>query len=157
MSTAPAPHIVVLNGPNLNLLGTREPQIYGTLTLAALEDRVVTYGRERGVHVRCEQHNGEGQLIDALHRLVDWADGIVLNPAAYTHYSIAIRDAIAAIPTPVVEVHLTRLADRALSEPFRAISVTAERCIAQIDGLGVDSYLRGLDALLAHFAARAER
>jgi 3-dehydroquinate dehydratase-2 len=142
--------IAVLNGPNLNLLGTREPEIYGTLTLADIESLIAAYAAERGLEVRCEQYNGEGQLVDALQRLVRWADGIVINPAAYTHYSIAIRDAIAAIRTPVVEVHLSDLAERAKREPFRAVSVTADVCIAQISGLGPNSYLRGVDALLAH-------
>jgi len=142
--------IAVVNGPNLNLLGTREPEIYGTLTLAGIDARIAAYAAERGLEVRCEQYNGEGQIVDALHRLGDWADGIVLNPAAYTHYAIAIRDAIAAIRIPVVEVHLTDLAERAKREPFRAISVTAEVCIAQVGGLGPASYLRGIDALLAH-------
>jgi 3-dehydroquinate dehydratase-2 len=144
--------IAVVNGPNLNLLGTREPEIYGTLTLADIEARIAAYAAERGIDVRCEQYNGEGQIIDALHRLSMWADGIVINPAAYTHYAIAVRDAIAAIRVPVVEVHLTDLAERARSEPFRARSVTAEKCVAQVSGLGPDSYLRGIDALLAHIA-----
>jgi len=144
--------IAVVNGPNLNLLGTREPEVYGTLTLADIEARIAAYAAQRGIEVRCEQYNGEGQIIDALHRLATWGDGIVLNPAAYTHYAIAVRDAIAAIRVPVVEVHLTDLAERALSEPFRARSVTAEKCVAQISGLGPDSYLRGIDALLAHIA-----
>jgi 3-dehydroquinate dehydratase-2 len=142
--------IAVLNGPNLNLLGTREPEIYGTLTLADIESLIAAYAAERGLEVRYEQYNGEGQMVDALQRLVRWADGIVINPAAYTHYSIAIRDAIAAIGTPVVEVHLSDLAERAKREPFRAISVTADVCIAQISGLGPNAYLRGIDALLAH-------
>jgi 3-dehydroquinate dehydratase-2 len=142
--------IAVVNGPNLNLLGTREPEIYGTLTLAEIESRIAAYAVERGLEVRCEQYNGEGQIVDALQRLAGWADGIVINPAAYTHYAIAIRDAIAAIRIPVAEVHLTDLAERAKHEPFRAVSVTAEVCIAQVSGLGADSYLRGIDALLAH-------
>jgi 3-dehydroquinate dehydratase-2 len=141
--------IAVINGPNLNLLGTREPEIYGTLTLADITARIDAYAAERRLDVRCYQYNGEGEVVDALQRVASWADGIVINPAAYTHYSIAIRDAIAAIATPVVEVHLSDLAERAKREPFRAISVTADVCIAQIAGLGADSYLRGIDALLA--------
>ncbi len=140
----------MVNGPNLNLLGTREPAIYGTLTLADITARIAAYAAERELEVRCEQYNGEGAIVDALQQLGRWAEGIVINPAAYTHYSIAIRDAIAAIGIPVVEVHLTDLAERAKREPFRAISVTADVCIAQISGLGADSYLRGIDALLAH-------
>ncbi len=153
-----ARRIAIVNGPNLNLLGTREPEIYGRLTLRELEAQIARYAEARGIEVRCEQYNGEGQIIDALHRLAGWADGIVLNPAAYTHYAIGIRDAIAAIGLPVAEVHLTDLTERAKREPFRALSVTAEKCVVQIGGLGVDSYLRGIDALLAHLeAAGTER
>jgi 3-dehydroquinate dehydratase-2 len=141
--------IAVINGPNLNVLGTREPEIYGTLTLAEIDGRVRAYARERGLAVRCYQYNAEGDVVECLQRAPRWADGVVINPAAYTHYSIAIRDAIAAIRIPVVEVHLSDLTERAKREPFRAISVTADVCVAQIAGLGVDSYLRGIDALLA--------
>jgi 3-dehydroquinate dehydratase-2 len=141
--------IAVLNGPNLNLLGTREPQVYGRTTLAELEAEVEAYARERGVEVHFAQHNSEGALIEELHAARLWADGVVINPAAYTHYSYAIRDAIAAIGIPAVEVHLSDIHAR---EAFRRISVTAEVCIAQISGHGVGSYLRGIDALLDRFA-----
>jgi 3-dehydroquinate dehydratase-2 len=137
----------VINGPNLNLLGEREPEIYGTLTLRDIEQRTADYAAAEGVTLECSQWNGEGAIIDELHRLRRVVDGIVINPGAYTHYSIAIRDAIAAIAIPVVEVHLSDISTR---EPFRRVSVIADVCIAQISGLGPDSYLRGIDALLAH-------
>ncbi|MFN2460956.1 MAG: type II 3-dehydroquinate dehydratase [Candidatus Velthaea sp.] len=136
--------IAVVNGPNLNLLGEREPAIYGRTTLAELEAQVIAYGLERGAEVRCSQFNSEGAIIDELHRLRTWADGIILNPAAYTHYSYAVRDAILAITVPTIEVHLSDINKR---EAFRKISVTADACVAQIMGLGVDSYLRAIDEL----------
>lgn len=139
--------IAVINGPNLNLLGEREPGVYGTTTLAQLERTVAEYAAARGIETRFSQWNGEGAIIEDLHRARSWAEGIVINPAAYTHYSYAIRDAIASIAVPAVEVHLSNIAAR---EAFRRISVTAEVCIAQISGLGVDSYLRGIDALVEH-------
>lgn len=142
----------VINGPNLNLLGEREPEIYGTLTLRDIEQRTADYAAVAGVTVACSQWNGEGAIIDEIHRLRGVVDGIVINPGAYTHYSIAIRDAIAAIAVPVVEVHLSDISTR---EPFRRVSVIAEVCIAQISGLGPDSYLRGIDALLSHLGDKA--
>lgn len=137
--------IAVVNGPNLNLLGEREPAIYGTLTLAQLESNVAAYASERGVETEFFQSNGEGAIIDALHRFRRWADGVVINPGAYTHYSYAIRDALAAIVIPTVEVHLSDITAR---EAFRRVSVTAEVCVAQISGLGLDSYLRAIDTLI---------
>ncbi len=138
--------IAVINGPNLNLLGTREPEVYGTLTLADLEAEVAAYAGERGIDVYFAQRNSEGLLIEELHAARAWADGIIINPAAYTHYSYAIRDAIAAINVPTVEVHLSDIHAR---EAFRRISVTADVCIAQISGHGVGSYTRGIDMLIA--------
>jgi 3-dehydroquinate dehydratase-2 len=145
--------IAVLNGPNLNLLGEREPDIYGHLSLDELETAVATYAAAREIEIGFFQSNSEGAIIDQLHRLRGWADGIVINPGAYTHYSYAIRDALAAISIPVVEVHLS---DTATREPFRRVSVTADVCIAQIAGLGIDSYLRGVDRLLAHVQTPSE-
>jgi len=136
--------IAVLNGPNLNLLGEREPGVYGRTTLAELEAIVAAYARERGITVRFSQHNHEGALIDDVHALRVWADGIAINPGAFTHSSYALRDALAAVALPVVEVHLSDIATR---EPFRRISVIADVCVAQIAGLGVNSYLRAIDAL----------
>lgn len=141
--------IAVVNGPNLNLLGEREPAVYGHHTLHDLETTVAAYASDRAIETVFSQHNAEGAVIDDLHALRRWADGIIINPAAYTHYSYAIRDAIAAISTPTVEVHLSDITTR---EAFRRISVTADACIAQISGLGIDSYLRAIDLLLEHLA-----
>jgi 3-dehydroquinate dehydratase-2 len=137
-------NVFVVNGPNLNLLGVREPQIYGRLTLAELEARIRARAQELGLTVRFYQSNHEGRLIDRLHRMRHWADAVIVNPAAFTHYSIALRDAIAAIAKPTIEVHLSDITSR---EPFRATSVTADVCIAQISGGGVDSYLQALERL----------
>ncbi len=144
--------IAVVNGPNLNLLGEREPEVYGRTTLAELEATIAAYAHERGIETTFFQSNGEGAIIDELHRLRRWADGIVINPGAYTHYSYAIRDALAAIAVPTVEVHLSDIMAR---EPFRRVSVTAEVCIAQISGLGLNSYLRAIDALCEHAQRRS--
>jgi 3-dehydroquinate dehydratase-2 len=145
--------IAVINGPNLNLLGEREPEIYGRLTLDELEAAVATYAAGHDVEIGFFQSNSEGVIIDQLHRLRAWADGIIINPGAYTHYSYAIRDALVAIRIPAVEVHLSDISTR---EPFRQISVTADACIAQIAGLGLDSYLRGVDRLLSYREPPAE-
>ena len=137
--------VLLLNGPNLNMLGIREPGVYGTDTLASIEAEVVAYGAERGVEVDCFQSNHEGVLIDKLHEAHTSYDGVVYNPGAHTHYSYAIRDAIGSISTPVVEVHLSDINAR---EPFRAISVTAPVCVAQIAGKGKMGYMEGIDVLL---------
>ena len=146
--------ILVLNGPNLNLLGTREPEVYGTQTLDELMEEVAHYGRERGVDIDTAQANGEGTLIDLLQGAVSRYDGVVFNPGAYTHYSYALRDAIASIPVPVVEVHLTDISQR---EEFRQVSVTAPVCIAQHSSGGVTSYLQGIDTLMAYRADASQR
>lgn len=139
--------VLVMNGPNLNLLGTREPDVYGTTTLEDIEGMCVAKADELGVDVTFYQSNHEGSLIDRLHEARGTCNGVVFNPGAYTHYSYALRDAISAVDLPVVEVHLSDITAR---EDFRAISVTAPVCIAQISGLGADSYLTGLDTLVAH-------
>ena len=140
--------IAVLNGPNLNLLGTREPARYGTTTLAVIEARLRAVGAELGVDVFCAQHNGEGNLVDEIQGLQGTADGALINAGAYSHTSLAIRDAFSAVDLPFVEVHLTNVYAR---EPERARSMLAPGAVAVICGFGADGYewgLRGLVALL---------
>ena len=139
-----AMRVLVLHGPNLNLLGTREPQIYGTQTLDELNDTILRAATELELDVRCAQHNGEGEIIEALHAARTTCDGVVINPGAYAHYSYAIADAIAAIAIPVVEVHLSNIAAR---EPFRRTSVTAAACRGVVSGLGSQGYVLALRAL----------
>ena len=136
---------LLLNGPNLDMLGVREPEIYGRDTLDTIEAEVVAYGAERGVQVDCFQSNHEGVLIDKIHEAHWRYDGIVYNPGAHTHYSYALRDAVGSIDTPVVEVHLSDINAR---EPFRAVSVIEPVCIAQIKGKGKDGSKEALDVLL---------
>jgi 3-dehydroquinate dehydratase II len=142
--------IFVVHGPNLNLLGEREPSVYGTLTLAELNAQILAYGRTRGCEVRTYQSNHEGRLLDALQRARRWASGIVINPGAYGHTSYALRDCIAGIKVPTVEVHLSDVEAR---EPFRRISTIADVCIGKISGRGPQSYLDGIDLLLTRNAA----
>ena len=139
------PAVLVLHGPNLNLLGTREPEVYGSDTLAEIDQRLVALGIEMGVEVRTFQSNGEGALIDALHDAGEWADGVLLNPGGYTHTSVALRDAVSAIGIPVVEVHLSNIHAR---EPFRRRSLLSGVCTGVIGGFGTGSYELGLRGLV---------
>ena len=139
--------VQVLHGPNLNLLGKREPEHYGTTTLAEIDAELVRRAAERGVELRSAQTNLEGELVDLIQRASGWADAIVINPGSYSHTSIAIRDAIAAVGLPTVEVHLSNIYAR---EAFRHHSVTAAECVGVISGFRAQSYFLGLDAALAH-------
>lgn len=146
--------VLILHGPNLNLLGTREPDVYGAETLEEINRRLQDTAAERGIEVRCVQSNSEGALIDAIHDARNWADGIVFNPGAYTHTSYALRDAIAGVGLPTVEVHLSNVDAR---EEFRRRSVIAPVCVGKVAGFGWYSYLLGLEALLQIIrAARPE-
>jgi 3-dehydroquinate dehydratase II len=148
----PIRSVLVLHGPNLNLLGTREPGVYGRVTLTEVDRRVREHGRRRGVRVECRQSNVEGELIGWLQGAARGGfGGVVLNPGAFTHYSIALRDAVAAIDIPVVEVHLSNVHGR---EEFRRHSVIAAVARGQIAGFGPDSYVLGLEALLGPAASR---
>lgn len=139
--------VLVLHGPNLNLLGTREPAVYGSATLSAVDRAIRDHARRRGVRVECRQSNLEGQLVTWLQTAErEGFGGVVFNPGAFTHYSIALRDAVSAIGIPVVEVHLSNVHAR---EEFRRQSVIAAAARGQISGFGPHSYLLGLDALVA--------
>lgn len=142
--------MLILHGPNLNLLGEREPEIYGERTLADLNHFICLTAEEQGDDVEIFQSNHEGELIELIHSRREWADGVVINPGALTHYSYALRDAIEAVRPPVVEVHLSDITSR---EPFRRISVVCDVCVGQISGLGFESYLKGMKLLRENLAS----
>jgi 3-dehydroquinate dehydratase-2 len=146
--------IAVLNGPNLNLLGTREPSIYGTTTLEEIEARLRDVARELGVEIAFAQHNGEGELIDAVQRLGGSAAGAIINAGAYTHTSLALRDAFSAVGVPFVEVHLSNIFAR---EPERRHSMLAPAARAVLCGFGPLGYELALRGLVAHLSARSDR
>lgn len=137
--------LLIVNGPNLNLLGTRRPDLYGEATLRDLEDRCRQWGRELGAIVSTFQSNHEGEIIDAVHNAIGRYDGIVLNPGALTHYSYALHDAIEAVSVPVIEVHLTDLASR--DEEWRHTSVVSSACTATIGGKGFEGYREAIAVL----------
>ncbi len=137
--------ILILHGPNLNLLGTREPDVYGSLTLDNINNKLIALGKELGAEVTCLQSNHEGALIDALHDARTWASGVVFNPGGYTHTSVALRDAISAIQIPVIEVHISNVYAR---EEFRHTSLISAVCKGKIIGLGWKSYSLALRALV---------
>ncbi|MFN8399379.1 MAG: type II 3-dehydroquinate dehydratase [Anaerolineales bacterium] len=137
--------ILILHGPNLNLLGTREPEVYGSMTLDDINEKMISLGKELGTEVICKQSNHEGALIDALHDARTWAAGVVFNPGGYTHTSVALRDAISAIVIPVIEVHLSNVYAR---EEFRHVSFVSAVCKGKVTGFGWRSYELGLRGLV---------
>ena len=143
--------VAVLNGPNLNLLGSREPEIYGSKTLGQIEDDLRREAAEAGIELHWIQTNHEGEFVEAVQALAAGCDGALINAAAFTHTSVAIRDALLAVPTPFVEVHLSNIFSR---EPERRRSMIADLAIGVVAGFGADSYRFGLQALVASLQAR---
>ncbi len=145
MSTTPMKRILVIHGPNLNRLGRREPDIYGRHTLEDIDAEIIAAGRDSGIDVQTYQSNHEGELVDRIQQAAEEVDGLIINPAAYTHTSVALRDALQMLAIPVIEVHLSNIYRR---EAFRHHSMTAAAATGQITGLGKDGYLLALEALV---------
>lgn len=145
--------ILILHGPNLNLLGQREPEIYGALSLEEIDERLIAAGKELNEEVRTQQSNIEGELIDALQEAKGWAKGVVFNPGGYTHTSVALRDAVAAIEIPVIEVHISNVYAR---EDFRQKSLLSPVCIGKVVGFGWRSYLYGLQEIIEHTKPKSQ-
>lgn len=145
-------NLLVIHGPNLNLLGEREPEVYGSTTLDQLNMELTQKANELKVQVKFFQSNSEGKIIDFIHEHRQWAHGIIINPGALTHYSYSLRDAIASVLKPTIEVHLSDIHKR---EAFRRISVIKEVCFDQIVGLGIQSYFNGLEKLVQHLRETA--
>lgn len=143
--------VVVLNGANLDVLGRRDPEVYGGLSLSELETRIYEWASDLGCHVRCRQTNHEGEYIDWCHDALDWADGIVANPGAWSHYSYAIRDALELFEVPIVEVHLSDVANR---EEWRRVSVIADLAASRVIGKGPDGYREALEFIVHRVGAK---
>jgi 3-dehydroquinate dehydratase-2 len=143
--------VLVLHGPNLNLLGAREPEIYGSTTLSEIDAGLASRGQDLGVEVEAVQSNSEGALVDAIQGAQGSADGIIINPAAYSHTSVAIRDALKAVGLPAVEVHLSNPASR---EEFRHVDLVAGACQGVVAGFGRDGYVIALEQLVARLKSR---
>ena len=141
--------ILVINGPNINMLGVREPEIYGKETYNSLVEKIEKYAKEKGVYVKCFQSNHEGDIVDEIQKAYNNFDGIVINPAAYTHTSVAILDALKAVSIPTVEVHISEVSKR---EAYRQISFVREYAFKTITGHGTDGYLEAIDALLGELS-----
>ena len=139
--------ILVINGPNINMLGLREPDHYGKETYTQLLEKIRSYADKTGIAVECFQSNHEGDIVDRIQQAYGKVDGLVINPAAYTHTSVAILDAIKSVSIPTVEIHISKVEER---EDFRQISYVRQACIDTITGLGTDGYLRAIDRLLQH-------
>jgi 3-dehydroquinate dehydratase-2 len=146
--------VLVVNGPNLNLLGTREPEIYGRTTLSDIESRIADLGRELGIIVETFQSNSEGEIVDRIQQARGRVDVLIINPAAYTHTSVAIRDVISAVEVPTIEVHLSNVYKR---EPFRHHSTIADIAEARLMGFGAEGYLLALRAAATMIAAKKAR
>ncbi|PMQ02226.1 MAG: type II 3-dehydroquinate dehydratase [Dictyoglomus sp. NZ13-RE01] len=142
--------VLILHGPNLNLLGIREPNIYGNVSFQKLNELITEKAKEKNIEVRILQSNWEGQLIDWIQEYREWADAIVINPGALTHYSYSLRDALASFEKPVIEVHLSNIYKR---EEFRHHSVIAPIALGQISGFGINSYLLALEAIHLYFSS----